>query len=812
MIPSTATELLYELSRAIGDAGELEPMLHRFLVEMHRLLDGRGGAILESRASEPTGSGQPPVVQMLPNQLPRDPAYSGFWERWSSASLDAALNARTDALPIVDSDAQGIVHVFRLPHFGILIFLRDPATGVLSTDLQQGIGLLAGTLAQAARACRFAQEARRQAQRLGQTGELAGIGVWEWDIDSDRLDWDARMPGTFGLQADDFHGHLYDWIQRLHPEDRTPTRELINDALRGQDDFELEYRIIRPDGQVRYLRDRARIILAPNGLAHRVFGVNVDITPSRLAEQALIQARDLAESANLAKSRLIANMSHEIRAPLNGILGLSELALDTRLDPTQRDYVTIIRSSAEGLLGILGDILDFAKIETGGMRIEEIPFSLSVMLTEMVASLATTAKRKGLDIVYDQTDELPPRSLGDPGRIRQVLANLCDNAIQLADDGEIRVQARVLAGEDPYLDQIQFSILDQGAGFLSGDIQALFGAHDDLDPAIARKFGGAGLGLSICARLIDLMGGRIWADSQDEGGGCHFTLPLPRLQPTPAPLPPMESWPNKRALIVDDDPTSRRTLVYWFKQWGFAVEEASNGRQALERARERHAEGVPFDVHLFDSALPEIDGFSLARRLSEEGLAEHGRLIMISSSGHRGDAQRCRDLGIDAFLTKPATPLELRETLTSILNASERRDPGPLLTRHDLIEHRRRLRILLVEDNEVNQKLAGALLREWNHEVVIASDGRMAIEHFRPSTYDLVFMDLYMPIMDGIETARAIRRIEQGLSRTPIIAMTAHSLESDRERCLEADMDEHIAKPLQPRILEDLVQRFTQTH
>ncbi len=806
---STTSELLHGLSETLDDASELEPMLQRFLVELRDRLEGIGCAILELGAKESPVPDGTPTVCMIPHDLPRAPCYSGFWEQWSPATLDAALAQLPDDRPLVAIDARCAIHAFRLPGFGVLILIRDAATGVLSSEQQQALVPLTHKLAKAAHGCRLAAEAQRQTQRLKLAADAAGIGIWEWDVDTGRLDGDPRTLRQFGIPADAFTGRLEDWIQRIHPEDQTQTLELINDALRGSEGFELEYRIVLPAGGIRHLRSQGRIIQGANGLASRIFGVNLDITPSSEAEEALRHARNLAESANLAKSRFIASLSHEIRTPLHGILGLTELALDSTLTAAQRDYLGTIRSSAESLLDILNDVFDFAKIEAGKLRIEEIPFNLAVMVAETLKSLATSARRKGLELVYDQSGELPGQSLGDPGRIRQVLAHLCDNAIQFTERGEIRVEVQALPGTGSHEDRIQFSVTDTGGGIPADRLQEIFNLFSEPDASIRRKYGGTGLGLSICARLIELMGGRIWAESQEgEGSRFHFTLPLPRLATAEAPLTPLAHWPGKRVLIVDDHPINRRTLACWFKDWGFATQEAGNGRQALELALASQTQGAAFDVYLLGAALPEIDGFALAERLCAAGLREQGRMIIISASGQRGDAQRCRDIGIDAFLTTPATPLELRETLTRILNHSEGSGDGPLLTRHHLIEHRPHLRILLVEDNEVSLKLASALLTERGHAVELASHGAAAVERVKSEAYDLIFMDLYMPVMDGIEATRIIRQNEQGARHTPIIAMTAHTLESDRERCLEAGMDAHIAKPLQPRILEELVERF----
>ncbi|MBK1723584.1 hybrid sensor histidine kinase/response regulator [Thiocystis violacea] len=814
MSPETKTEILFKLSLTIGDTIELVPMLNRFLAEMLEHLEGVGAAILQLHQPDPKPAGATPAVCMLPETLPREPSYSDFWEDWAPTSLDQALAELPDGSPLVSLKGDCALHAFRLPGFGVLIFLRDASVGVLSTDLQRALAPLLQKLANAARACLLEARLNDQTQRLQLATDSAGIGIWEWDPLSDRLDWDAQTQRLCGLESDapesgGFRGRLDDWIHCMHPSDQPVARALVEDSLRDKDHFALEYRVVCPGGEERYLRTQAMRARTPAGEPPRLIGATRDITPARHLENLLRESRDLAQSANQANSHFIANMAHEIRTPLNGILGLTELVLDADLSAVQRDYVDLIRYSADALLNILNDILDLAKMDAGRMQIEAIPFNLSVMITEMLKSLVSTADKKGLTFVFDQLGDLPPESLGDPGRIRQMLVNICYNAIKFTDKGEIRFQVHACPDENPDRDLIQISISDTGIGIRPEKLEEIFTAFTQGNATVTRQFGGTGLGLSISARLARLMGGRIWVESEEGVGSTFFlALPLARTVSPEAPVLPMQHWPDKRVLIADDHPVNRRTLAYWFKQWGFAVQEAGTGLQALAMTRENRAKGIQVDVYLFDSALPELDGFGFAQSLKDAGLAEHSHMIMVSSVGRRGDAQRCRELGISAFLTKPVTPLELRETLTHVLNAPEPKASAPLLTRHHLIEHRQRLRILLVDDNKVSQKLAGSLLREWGHEVSIASDGRAAVDLFRAQRFHLIFMDLYMPGMDGIAATRAIRELEQATARTPIIAMMVNALESDAERCRDAGMDEHITKPLQPAVLEEIVLRF----
>lgn len=674
MTPSNAYELLGELSRAIDDSLEPEPLLQRFLAVLVRLLDASGAAVLESPAATP--SGRPPIVCLHPAALPRDPLYGAFWDDWSPSTLETALAEHPQGLPILTTGELGHVLAARLPGFGLLILVRPATAGTLTVDLQQGLALVAISLARAARGARRDAETRRR-----------------------------------------------------------------------------------------------------------------------------------IESAHLARNQRLADIGREIRTPVKDILELSELTLHTALEQTQRHYLHLIRTATTRLLGQIDELLDFARIETGQMTIEQIPFNPSVLIADLVEALVTDARRQGREIHYEPFDALPTHSQGDPGRIRQVLNTLWRAAFAFGHDDSLRLQTRRLNTEHPMLDWIQFSALGLRLP-LTADLQSLIDPDTATGAAIEHGFGEGGWPLATCARLIEHMGGRIWIDTQ-EPAGLHFTLPLPRLGSSEAPPRPMASWPGRRALLVDDQAVARRTLAYWFRHWGFEVQEASTGRQALELARTQQARGQAFDVHVFDSTLPELDGFELAARLRDELAIERTALVMLASIGQRGDAQRCREAGIDAFLTKPASPRELRELLTRLLRPDEPPRPRPLLTRHLLVEYRQRLRILLVESGLLHQKLASTLLQEWGHETLIVNSGGLAVDQFRSETYDLVFLDLYLPDVDGIEVARAMRRLEDpGARRTPIIGLSTLGLDSERERCLECGLDEHIVKPLNPAVLEDLIQRF----
>ena len=580
--------------------------------------------------------------------------------------------------------------------------------------------------------------------------------------------------------------------------DDTERRErLIEEAVKAEEPWEIEYRIRRKDGTLRWVYECGRAVSSGDGKLW-LDGIILDDTSRKEMEGALLQAREEADTANQAKSAFLANMSHEIRTPMNAVIGLSHLVLQTELNQRQRDYLTKIQGAANNLLGIINDILDFSKIEAGKLDIESIDFRLDDVLENVISILAPKSAEKGLELFVTRDSDIPSVLMGDPLRLGQVLINLANNAIKFTEKGEVMIRVE-LAGPD----RLRFTVQDTGIGMTEEQVGRLFQSFSQADSSTTRRYGGTGLGLVICRRLVDMMGGEIWVESvPDEGSKFRFTVTAAASEADlQVSYVPAEDLAGMRVLVVDDNATSSQMIEEMVESFSFRSHSVSSGEKALE-ALESALTDDPYDLVLMDWRMPGMDGLEVCRRIRQSDRL-NPRIIMVTSYGREEIRAKAERIGLDGFLMKPVTPSLLFDSIQIAMGKHS--ESLPIKKAVDKVPRFGGARLLLAEDNEINQQVARELLAQVDIDVTVVSNGKEAVEAAQAGNFQLILMDVDMPIMDGYEATRELRR--QGFDR-PILAMTAHAMESAKTRSKEAGMDEHLTKPINPESLYGILQQF----
>jgi PAS domain S-box-containing protein len=658
------------------------------------------------------------------------------------------------------------------------------------------------------------RQLRETEARLERATRGANDGLWELDAKTHHVWVSPRFAQTLGYTQEDFLEDRELMFTVSHEDDVRALRDAIDMSINEAIAVDIELRARTRSGEWRWYRLRGALERDAEGCAMTVSGSQQDITERKQYQQALIEATEAAAAASRAKSEFLANMSHEIRTPMNGVIGMTELLLETPLNPMQSDYAQTVRDSATALLTVINDILDFSKVEAGKLELEYLDMDVRDTIEDVARLLAIQAHAKGLEVIALLDPGLPDTVRGDAGRLRQILLNLGGNAVKFTQSGEIAIDCKVAAKDEAGV-LLRCEIRDTGIGIPADRLNKLFQAFTQVDASTTRRFGGTGLGLSIVKKLVDLMGGEVGVCSE-EGIGSTFwftaRLGYARDLATPRAAPPIQLR-GQRVLVVDDNATNRKVLMGQLAMCRMDAICASSADEAMALMRQAAQSGRPFEVAVLDHQMPGCDGAKLGKMILSEAPLQSTRLVLLTSSGQRGDGRLFAELGFAGYLLKPVTQRDLTDSMMLVLGTKAEAwhmHTQPIVTRHALRSQRAKEahHILLAEDNLVNQKVACRVLEKLGYRVDVAADGQAAVDAWASGRYHLILMDCQMPVMDGYEATRQIRARETNGAHIPIIALTAHAMKGADLECSEAGMDDYVSKPIDRDQLNSKIERW----